>query len=120
METITKANLLSIQTMINSVPMIHGQNDLLAFIKILFLFLKKDRQEVMIREAKRVLIDCAATRRLGATTMSLVPCLMYAMEHHVRLIVGEAYWLRSKVYFVGYKQRHLRRQVLRAQNVINV
>ena len=99
--------------MINSEPMIRCQNDLLAFIKILFLYLKRDQQETMIRDAKRVLMECAATRKVDGATMSLVPCLEHVLEHHVRLIVGEGYWSRSRKYFAGYKHRHRRQKVHR-------
>ena len=98
--------------MINSVPMIHGQNDLLAFIKILFLYLKKDQQEMMIQDAKRVLMECTTMRKLdGGPNKPLVPCLERVMEHQVRSIVGEAYWTRSKRYLIGYQQRHHRQRM---------
>ena len=96
--------------MINATPMINGQNDLLAFIKILFLYLKKDQQETMIQDAKRVLMECTAARKVDG---SLVPCLKHVMEHRVRLIVGEGYWSRSRKYLAGYKQRHRRQNICR-------
>jgi hypothetical protein len=99
--------------MIKSVPTIHGQNDLLAFIKILFLYLKRDRQEMMIQDAKRALMECTTTQRVHVTSMPLISCLESVMEHQVRFIVGEVYWSRSKKYFAGYKQRHHRQKVNR-------
>ena len=96
---------------INTEPTIRCQNDLLAFIKILFLYLKRDRQEMMIQDAKKVLMDCATKRKAEGAAVSLVPSLHYVLEHHVRLIVGEEYWLRSRKYFAGYQQRHLRKKV---------
>ena len=68
----------------SSLPMIYGQSDLLAFIKILFLYLKKDQQEMMIQDATRVLKDCVTARKvLGSTTTPLVPCLKYVMGYHI-------------------------------------
>ena len=76
----------------SSLPMIYGQSDLLAFIKILFLYLKKDQQEMMIQDATRVLKDCVTARKvLGSATTPLVPCLKYVMEYQFRFIVGVNY-----------------------------
>lgn len=99
--------------MIKSVPTIHNKNDLLAFIKILFLYLKKDRQEMMIQDAKRVLMECTTTQKVLGSVMPLVPCLEQVMEHKVRFIVGEVYWSRSQKYFAGYKQRNHRQKMHR-------
>jgi hypothetical protein len=68
----------------------------------------------MIQDAKKVLMECATQRKImEGKDQSLIPCVQYVLEHDVRLIVGERYWLRSKKYFIGYKHRHLRQNVHR-------
>jgi hypothetical protein len=87
--------------------MLNEREELLMFIKILFRFLKENRDEYRLLQAKAIVAECTRRNRVGDGEFMH---LKRAVEPRLRRIVGELYWARTRDYLNGYCQRRGIRQ----------
>lgn len=81
---------------------LNEREELLAFVKILFRFLKTDQDESRLHQAKAIVSECTRRNRSGDADFVH---LKRAVESRLRRTVGELYWVRAKEYLNSYIQR---------------
>ena len=85
-----------------SFPFDQDRYETLAFIKILFLFLKANGEESRLSQAKAIVWECTYQFKADRINYSQ---LNKILEGRLRNIVGDEYLLRTKKYLHAYKHR---------------